>query len=100
MNTGDSPTRPAIGRSFPTTPLSYPLLLGHRAIRDDVAWGLLAGRIGLGHLFTPHTGELCLGSDGCNSRGGAALFAHRFASRRLSFGYQGLDVDCSTLRTH
>ena len=30
-------------RSFPT-PLSYPLLLGHRAIRDDVAWRVLAGR--------------------------------------------------------
>jgi hypothetical protein len=41
--------------SFPT-PLSYPLFLGHRAIRDDVAWRVLAGRIGLRHLFTPQTG--------------------------------------------
>ena len=97
MNAGDNPTQPAIGRSFPTTPLSYPLLLGHRALRDDVAWRVLAGRICLSHLFTPQTGELYLGSDGCNCSGSAALFAHRFASRRLSFGYQGLDGDCCTL---
>ena len=50
-----SPTQPTIGRSFPT-PLPNPLLLGHRAIRDDVAWRVLAGRVGLRHLFTPQTG--------------------------------------------
>ena len=31
--------------------------------------------------------QLCLGSDRCNSSGSAALFAHRFGPRRLSFGY-------------
>jgi hypothetical protein len=87
MNTGDDPTRPAIGRSFPTTPLSYPLLLGQRAIRDYIAWRVLAGRISLRHLFTPQTGELCLGSDGCDGSSSAALFAHRFAPRRFSFSY-------------
>jgi hypothetical protein len=55
------------------TPLPCPFLLGHRAIRDDVAWGVRAGRIGLRHLFTPQTGELCLGRDGCNSSGSALL---------------------------
>jgi hypothetical protein len=96
MNTGDDPTQPAIGRSFPT-PLSYPLLLGHGAIRDDVAWGVLAGRIGLRYLFTPQTGELCLGGHGRNSSGSAALFGHRLCSRRFSFGYEGLDSDCGSI---
>jgi hypothetical protein len=47
--------QPAIGRSLATA-LPNPLLLGHRAIRDDIAWGVLTGRIGLRHLFTPQTG--------------------------------------------
>jgi hypothetical protein len=34
-----------MGRSLPT-PLSYPLRLGHRAIRDDAAWGVRYGRDG------------------------------------------------------
>jgi hypothetical protein len=38
--------------SFPTL-LSYPLLLGQWTLREDVAWRVLAGRIGLRHLFTP-----------------------------------------------
>ena len=97
MNTGDSPTRPAIGRSFPTTPLSYPLLLAHHVIRDDVAWGVLAGRVRLRRLFTPQTRELRLGSDRCNSSGSAALFGHRLCSRRFSFGYEGLDSDCGSI---
>ena len=80
-----------------STPLSYPLLLGQGTLREDVAWRILAGRIGLCHLFTPQTRELRLGSDGRNSSVGAALFGHRFASRRLSFGYQGLDGNCSKL---
>lgn len=37
------------GVSFPTTPLFYPLLFAHHAIREDVAWPVLAGRIGPGN---------------------------------------------------
>src|ERR1700738_2358228 len=101
MNTGDNPTRPAIGRSFPTTtPLSYPLLFGQGAITDDIMWGFLAGRIGLRHLFTPQTGELCLSSDGCNSSGSAALFAHCLSPCFLSLDDEAFHGNCRTLGTH
>ena len=71
-----------------STPLPNPLLLGHRSLRDNVAGGVLAGWIGLRHLFTPQAGSFCLGSDGCNSSGSAALFSHCFAPRCFSFGYE------------
>ena len=61
LNAGDAHHATGMGRSL-ATPLPNPLLLGHRAIRDDVAWGVLAGRIGLRDFFTPQTGELCLGT--------------------------------------
>jgi hypothetical protein len=41
--------------SLPTA-LPRPFLFGHGTIRDDVAWGFLAGRSGHRHLFAPQTG--------------------------------------------